>query len=332
MAMKTDDIGKYGRLIRRKVYRFDRKILIYIFFLIISGFLWLISSLSRQYSTTITYPVKYINYPTNYASLNTLPKELNLKIFGYGYNLLQYKWSTPSFPIIIDLKKKFAQKKSNHVVFAIATTNEIPIINSQVGSLIEIQKIEPDTIFFDFTKVAKKKVQVKSAVTLNLDPKFAAEGDLQIKPAWVTISGPYPMIDTIDFVSTENIVFDRINHNIKKTVSLVSFENVEMEPSEVTLDLKIEKFTETSIQVPLKIKNLPQNLQMHVFPKTIKVTFSCGLSKCKNIQAKDFNFAIDYNEAIKNKGNQVEVKMLKKPEDAKDIHFTPKNVEFLIEK
>lgn len=330
--MKTEDIGKYGRLIRRKVYRFDRKILIYIFFLIISGFLWLISSLSRQYSTTIIYPVKYINYPTNYASLNTLPKELNLKIFGYGYNLLQYKWSTPSFPIIIDLKKKFAQKKSNHVVFAIATANEIPIINTQVGSLIEIQKIEPDTIFFEFTKVAQKKVQVKSDVTLSFDPKFAAENDLQIKPAWVSISGPYPMIDTIDFVSTENIVFTKISQNIKKTVSLVSIENIKIEPFEVTIDLKVEKFTETSIQVPLIIKNLPQNLQMHVFPKTIKATFSCGLSKCKSIQAKDFSFAVDYNEAIKNKGNQVKVELLKKPEDAKDIHFTPKNVEFLIEK
>jgi len=160
-----------------KTIKFKQKTIYFIFFLLISSFLWLLVKLSQNYSTDITYPIEYKNYPENKININELPEFLNLKVKASGFEILKYKITSSLIPITFDISTaKLKKSKFDSALFYIETIGLLENINTQLSEKsilkdIKISEINPDTLFIQFTEMTTKKVAIK----LNADITYSRQ-------------------------------------------------------------------------------------------------------------------------------------------------------------
>lgn len=318
---------------KRRFHRIDRKIIVYLFFLFISSFLWLINALSKQYTTMVSFPVRYINYPENYIPTEKLPSSFVLQLTGYGYNLLRYKYSTPAEPLIIDLRSNFRKNTGQHnfnVTFIAG--RHIETIKAQLDDQISLDRIIPDTLSVTFSKLSKRKIPVEPKIKFSVQPQFVMSGNIEINPPEVLISGPSVIVDSLLSIETASENFSNLTKTIEETVELVANGNIEIVPRKVKITIPVERLTEAELLIQVKIINVPEGVDVHIFPKKIKTNFRTGMSFFKTIKPDDFTLVVDYDEIKTTNGNKVKIQALKQPKHVSQVTFSPQYVEFLIEK
>ena len=84
MKKKLNEISGYFKLEKLKN---DKRIVVFIVCLSIATVLWFLNALSKDYSTTISYPVKYVNPPGNQFLSNSPPAKFDLKVEAHGFTL-----------------------------------------------------------------------------------------------------------------------------------------------------------------------------------------------------------------------------------------------------
>ena len=147
---------------RRNRARFNQRIVIFGFFLLISSIIWYLSKLSHEYTTTISYPVKYINLPKGKVLVGEPLAKLTLRVKAFGYTLLNYKMSAILVPIEIDVTNlKFKTMKGQPSKQFIPTTQIQNSFSTQLSSELVLQDIYPDTLFLEFARMVEKRVKIK---------------------------------------------------------------------------------------------------------------------------------------------------------------------------
>ena len=324
---------KYGRFIRIKYFnKLDKKILIYLIFVGIAAFFWFINALSKNYTTTIDYPVRYINYPENKVLISDLPTKLTLKINSYGYRLLEFNIAQHTFPLIINLKSFSKKLKNNNKsYFYLVTKNHKNEINKQINSEIKIKEILPDTIYFRFANYITKKVEVKPNVIIKCEKQCQLTDTIACIPDSIEIKGLNTTIDTINYVSTIYKEFKDVSKPIRRTIPLKKINKVKFSINQVEINIPVEKFTEANLHIPITILNLPDSLSLRLFPQNITVYYLVSLSDYNKIVADDFEAILNY-DSINTNNEEIKIKLSKTPENIKSLRFTPAQVEYIIEK
>lgn len=340
MAEKKDDksVPKYldPEWIKSKVvlYRklYGHKILVFLFFVLISTVIWFFSALGKNYVTSITFPVRYSNFPTQKVLVNELPNELKIKVQSVGSTILSYKLKIGVRPVIFDVNSFLRAEPNNSSEFYLLTSTTEEDIQSQLPTNIRVVDIEPDTIFFQLTDVVSKKVEVVPDLEIGFQQQYMQKGKRILIPDSIIVSGPQVIVDTIEFVTTKTKLLKNITDTVHTNLEIVKIPKVRYSHSNVELIINAEKYTEADIVVPVKVKNLPDSLEMKVFPKTVTVNYKVGLSDFGKIYPNMFEIVLDYNDAIQNLNRKADISLLAYPDYVGNINYFPKTVEFVIER
>ncbi|NOZ46540.1 MAG: hypothetical protein GXO79_07125 [Chlorobi bacterium] len=318
--------------IRQKI---DRKVIIFLFFLCISTFFWLLNALSKEYITNIHYPVRYSNFPKNKVLVGDLPVKLDIRVKAFGFTLLKYKIKPSLAPINLDLRSTtFYQSSNLHKTanYYILTRYERDKIDKQLSSEIQVIEISPDTIHFQFVNVIQKKIPVKANLNVAYEKQFMQNGKIIIEPDSIIIKGPQTILDTINYFKTKNEKFVNVSDTITENVELLTIKNVKTSKSKVKIIWPVEKFTETTIFIPIEISNLPDTLNMTIFPKKLKVSFLVALSNYEKVKEFMFKAFVDYSKINESLNDKLKIELIKYPDFISSIKQYPLNVEYIIEK
>ena len=98
-------------------------------FLIASGFIWLLITFSKEYSSRITYNINYSNIPQNKLLQEKPLQELTLGIKGTGFKILTSNINKKS--ITLDASKLTSRGNSKYYFLL---RNQITSIKNQVPS------------------------------------------------------------------------------------------------------------------------------------------------------------------------------------------------------
>ena len=104
---------------------------------------------------------------------------------------------------------------------------------------------------------------------------------------------------------------------------------------EKTAKENVEKFTEHSVEVPIRIIHIPDTVSLRVFSQNATIRFNIGWNNYKKISREMFAAEVDYNDLTGSIRPQfLTVKITKTPEDMgiTNISISPETVEDLIEK
>lgn len=332
-GLDTGLIKPFTRLARREKDRFNKKLLIFIFFLLLSAIFWFLSMLNREYTTNLSYPVRYTNFPDEKVLVGELPSSLTLNVSGYGYTLLKYRFSRRLLPLIFDvnsfsLNRVSDENDSFFIVSSVAKNK----ISDQLGTDIEINEITPDTLFFEFSEVISLNVPVEPHLALEFRQQYMQSGRVQVDPDTITVSGPQSVIDTLEQVFTSELIMKQVDQTVEADIPLLEYEFLRFSVEKVKVTVPVEQFTEAAINVPIETVNVPEGLTLKTFPSEIRVSYLVPLSYYEKVRQQQFYAFVDYEMLINEELRRLPVNLSRYPEFIRGMRFNPQTVDFIIEK
>lgn len=291
--------------------------------------MWLLINLSKEYVTKITY---YINYE-KLAQDKILQEEplnkVEFLIKGNGFKLFSANLSSKK--LVFNLDKL---KTKNNSDFYLLTKEKERDIQKQLSSGLELVDILKDTLKFKLGTLKTKVVPVVPNVNLKYKLGFGLE-KIKVTPDSILISGPELQINKIKRINTQKVTFEEVNENVQVQLELESTvlgEKVKLNKQSVGVDVYVDKFTEGSVEVPIKIINNPKNVGFNTFPKKVKITYRVGLKNYNKISADLFNVICDYKFTEQENLSYLVPKLTNSPELISLVRIYPQKIDFLLHK
>lgn len=315
-------------------FNLKRKLITFSIFLLISTTFWILNALSDEYLAVISYPVEFSEFPEGKVLVGDLPENMQFRVKGKGFALLQYKFFPIIQPLEIDLNEIKLKKLSseNEFDYFILTRSLDQQIEKGIKSDISVLSIQPDTLFFKFASVITKKVPVKSNLKLSFEKQYMLSGPVVSVPDSVNITGPKSILDTIFFVYTSENSFRNLNDPIERNVAIEKIENVTLSEKRVNVIINVEKYTEAKLEIPIDVINMPDSIDLVILPEKIAINYKVVLSKYNKINASQFQAVVDYNDINFSISNKLKVKLSKFPKEIFAADYTPKNIEYIVKK
>ncbi len=324
------DLSQIKDYFKIEKLRNDKQIVVFLVCLLIATTLWFLNALSKDYTTTISYPVKYINPPKNRFLANKPPAKFDLKVEAHGFTLLRHKLSLSFSPIVLNITNITKGIEPESGTYTIYSSGLIRRISDQISNEIKVSEVQPEFFELVLDSLKSKMIPVRFNIVTEFKPEFNLKKPIFSIPEKVKITGPSSALDTINSIATKVKSFYKIGADIQKEVELIEPEGITVTPKKVELRIEVEKFTEKELNIPIKVLNKPKNATVKLFPSEIKVLFAVGLSEFDKIKSSDFSASVDY-DSIKSGSEYLNISIDKKPPLNQLIRVTPEKVEFLIE-
>ncbi len=313
--------------------KYQHRMLIFLFFMVLSSIFWFIRALNEQYEAEITYPIKYTKFPPNKMLVGKLPDKLTLKVQATGINIFAHK-----FPLKIKALKfnieSFSLQESGNNSFYILTKQIKEYVSEDLENM-KILNIYPDTLFFRFTNVVTRKIAVKADFQ-NFDymlaKQYTLNGKISSIPDSIIATGPQLVLDTLKCVYTEPISLKNLTDTALKSYNLKKIDQLEFNKRKVKILIPVDKFTETSMTSTIYTINVPDTLNLKTFPNTAKVTYRVSLSNYDRVNTNMIQPFVDYTFIGKSISSMLKVQLIDTPQFIYDIRIDPGSVEYLIER
>ncbi len=312
----------------------NRDSFIFILFLLLSFVFWYLNSLSEITATDIKYPVRYVNLPKDRTLIRDLPQKLDLFLKGPGYSILKLKVAGGRRPVVIDISSVNYMRVpgSRNLSYYVVTSGLIPKLAGQLKSECEITAIRPDTLFFSLDKIVSRKVKVKPALELVTDKQYFIKGDIICNPDSVTVTGSSLVTDTLRFVTTRLKKYNGLNKPIRKSIPLMQSDSYTISERRVSVTVPVEQFTEAEVAVPVKLLNVPDSIDIKIFPDQVTVKCFVAVNDYKILGDYPFNAVIDLKNTDLMTSEKLPVEVLDTPDFVTSLSYSPESVDFLIEK
>jgi hypothetical protein len=309
--------------------RNNSRIIVFLVCLTIATTLWILNALSKNYSTIVSYPVKFTNAPANRFLAEKTPEKLDLEVGGQGFTLLRDKLFSFT-PIILDIDDILKNMDSSKGVYKVTSRNLISVITNQLNDDIKISNIYPEILTIVLDSLITKTVPVELDINIDFEPQFNLKSPVAVTPDKVKITGPAILLNKIAIIKTKVNIANKLNTSFSQKIDLIHPDKTTISPEKVNLLIDVERYTEKEMRIPIEILHKPEKARLKLFPSEIKVVFNVGLSRFENIKPSDFGASVDFNSVVKDVNN-LTINLYKKPEFIQNIRFVPEKVEFLIE-
>jgi hypothetical protein len=297
-----------------------------LFFIVAFVFL-IFSKLSNDYKQTIKLKVELFNVKDEILLKNDSSNFINIYVEAKGFSLVPFQFK--KYNILKVNAKEDVTSKGNHFVFDVQKHKYL--IDEQLGSSFNLLSLKPDTLLLPYSKRASKMVAVTLKKTISYAVGFDLKEDFKLSSDSVKIVGSSTEIDKINSVFTENLELKDINNDIEKTlnINVADFKNIEVFPKKVTVSGSVARFTEGTIEVPISIKNQPNDVTKNYFPKTVTVVYYVDLEHYNTIKPKDFIVECNYAE-LKDNQTYLVPRVVSKPKIVKYTNIKQKRIDFII--
>lgn len=299
----------------------------FLFFLFFAVVIWIFVQFSKQYNEVLEIPVKYVNIPPDKLLLEDAPQSIQLRMQENGFRIAWFSLFPPT--LSIDLSKAFAENGS--LIYVIDENRSE--IQSQLEIDFDDNQFVRDALVLDYEQKQEKKLPVRSKVEIEYAVGYSAVEQLSIEPDSVRVSGPDNILDTLSGLQTFPLKLSKVKTDQNGFVFLdsTSLPNVTFYRNKVKYSVDVEKFTEGKVQVPIELINVPQNLNVVIFPKETVLFFQVNLKDFSKVTASDFRVVADFAN-VRGEQDFLIPEVIKKPDFTSNIRLNEKKIQFIIKK
>lgn len=297
------------------------------FFLVFSAIVWVLVQFSKTYTQLIEIPVNYMNAPLDKSISDEKPDHVDLQLQDNGFSIYYYKFFNPE--LIVDLSK--AKENEDKLVYSIQ--NHLTEIESQLKIDFERSRIIQEEIVVPFQFKKEKMLKVVPRIEISYAVGYSADNPVRVSPDSVKVSGPGKIIDSLTEVPTVAVKLAKVNENLKAKVNLDTSGLGELSFYEntVTYLQKVEKYTEGSVEIPVEVINVPDNLNLAYFPKSVVIYYQVNLKEFDQVSAADFRVVCNYRN-IKPGDDYMIAQILEKPKFVNNIRLNERRIQFVIKR
>lgn len=320
--MQWSNPFKRNKQASRRQFNEDRAILLIC--MGIALLFWIFIKLSREYTARKRIEFS-VEVPESRAFTEELPRNIYVDLDGTGWDLLYEFFNAPTLtlPYAIDPEQgAFVRSRTQ-----LRNDIQAQLKNRSLG----IRSFNLDGINISLEDLRNKNVVIRPRLDLSFAPGFQMQGSIEVEPDSVLLTGPGPMVDSIRSWPTDSLNLRDLQKTTAVNLDLQDGPAViRMDPSEVTLQIPVEQFTETSVYVPIQIRNLPDS-SLRIFPNNISVSCIVGLSRFNEVTPQSFRFLIDFeNVDLQQEVNKVPIQLDSFPAFVRNVNFNPKEATFFL--
>lgn len=324
-------------MIKKKFPKYSKKkISTFLFFFLLSGSLWFILALNKNYVDFVKLNINYKNIPEDIVIVNTLTKYINIKVKGTGGKIILYQLNLKKTYININLEKFFTKKEEKEDSLIISGDKLKQLVIETLNDL-NVINIKPDEIIIKYTTLKRKFVKVipsfKEPENL-IEPQYGLSGNIKVIPEKVEVFGPPFILDTLNFIYTEVIRIKNLKDTFISSFKIQNIDNVKIGTTkEVKIIIPVDRIIESKVVKEIKVLNVPENYILQLFPATVTINFKIPMSVAKNKDEIMLQPYVNFREI--NNSNTVDylnVFLVDTFPFINDISIVPDKVEFILKK
>lgn len=303
----------------------QRKVQIFLLFLLVAFLLRVVSKLSETYTKQSYFWINYTNQPDSIYIKSTTRDQIPVRLRASGFSFLSYTWRPKV--VQIDLANISYRNKS----YFVPRSGFQDQIEDQLSGSMQLLNIGVDTLFIDYIAVKEKKVPVMLSAIYQPAQNHLIDGSILVEPEEVTLRGPASEIDTIQGITTASLSHPELTQDFEFKEALLLDEKLEyttLEPGSVTVSGTVYRFSEKMIEVPVTVLNIPEGTEIKTFPEHVNVLCRAKLERLKNLSAADFTATADYEQIGSDQLLRVSLQM--QPEDIPSVQLLDTQLEFIL--
>jgi hypothetical protein len=260
-------------------------------FLLISILFSTIVKLTKVHTKSISYKINLVDIPDNKIISNQSVDSIKLTVSSFGLDFIKYYLSNQ----VINISSKDILDNSQSYV--ITQSNSYSQIDNFITPKFELISINFDSLFFDYDRLRTKNIPVVLNSSINFSQGFDYFENFTLIPDSISVIGPELVLESINAVTTKELILDNLKSSINQNLLLdIQNTNLKYSNKSVKLLIDVEKSTESILDIPVSIINIPKDIKLNYYPKMIKISFTVSLDNYQNYSSKDFKIICDFNQ------------------------------------
>ncbi|MEX2595748.1 MAG: hypothetical protein WEC59_02375 [Salibacteraceae bacterium] len=283
----------------KDIFQDRRKLIIFLVCVLLASLSWVLISLGKTYSTTLIVPVKYINFPQNKTLLNEVPSQLAVNIEGKGFDLMQYDGRLTEDTLVVNLDNLqmsvLGDYQRGYLDQSIISKN----LQDRLNGVLAINRVLTDSINFLFDLKVSRVLPVKPKVSFTVAKGFVLLDSIESIPPEIEVYGALTIVDTMQHVPTLPIDLGEISSTQKLRMAVAStgfLARNESQTDSVSVEISIDRLTERTFLITPEKRNVPDSIDLLLFPNGVEITVQIPLSRFDAISDEDFDVYVDYDD------------------------------------
>lgn len=290
--------------------------------------LWFLIVSGQTYIGVIDVPLKAYEPREDKTLAEALPATIKVRVEGNGRSLSFHRFSEKS-ELILDVGAISSSQKISLKDYFSERSNQVRL----QGDMEFLEVIYPDSINIRIDNKISKTVNVSVRSDISLKPGYVLiDNKSEYK---LTISGPEEILVNINELETEKYVRENIDMAFSENIPVINpnADLVSLSQEEIEVLFPVEMIGEITIpNIPIAIKNKPDDLDIQFIPNKISLRVTGGNTQIQTLRADDFKVYFDYlTQWFPNK-NYYPVKLIKAESVLDVIKIMPEQVEVIVSK
>ncbi len=331
--MKTDLLKQFRLVTSKKSVNFERKLVTFFIFLVISVVIWLFSVLHKEYTTDFVVPVKIVNLNSDLIPVSAGEKNVLVKIRASGFGLLKFLYTQKDFRLILDAQKMITEKSIRNKVIRIGESSWyfIEVFKKSFGNDVQIISVMPDSFIVEYTIAYSKMIPVKHRVEYQIPRQYIQVTEPGVFPDSVLVTGPKIILDTMQYCFTEKFTAGILLSDTSFSLKIELPYNYRVSPERVSLKFNIDRYSDKTFSLKPVLLNVPEGTEVIIIPEKVDVRVSVALSFFNVISESDITLYADFSKRSENNDNLI-LELHNLPEGVFNPVIYPPQIEFLIKK
>jgi hypothetical protein len=274
---------------------------------------WFLNALNKDYSTRITYPVRFEYDDSVYVPLNNLPQSVRLNASGYGWNLLKKTLRLNSQSITYRISNPL---RTNYITGA---SLMVPI-TEQVRD-IKVNYLVEDTIFLNFDRIDTRQVVLNiDSAALNLASGYRVVSPVSITPTVINFKGPSSLLKTLPDAIFLNIPYKNIDENFSESIAINYVQNplIQSDINKAQVNFTVAPFVKETQLVSIAKLSFPSKDSIVLGDNTLEVSYWLRKDEASKVRPEDFRLVADF-KTFNKEDSTVKIFLELKPPFVSDI-------------
>lgn len=298
---------------------------IFLLFLAITFFLWWSQTMSKNYETEITIPVRVTSIPDDVRM--TVPPASQLIVSLNGKGTALRKSGRRGERNVLNVSNGLFAIHQGHA--SISTQRLRDSLTAFLPSSVYIRSIEPDSLVYQFVRQRVMMLPVEFGGTVESQDQFFLE-QISFKPDSVKVS--VLLTDTVDhhvIADAGTVVLS--SDTIIRSVDIKPVRNALFNVSSVQMYVISQQYTEKSLEIPITGVNFPDNVLLKSFPSKAVVSVWVKMSEYEKINSSDFQVVVDYNDIAGDESSRATLRIYSQPANVRNVRLQTRSVDYLME-
>lgn len=309
---------------KRKITRYIKPS--FFVFLLVAALLWYGNKLEGRYTTDVMLPIEIRNDYSSRLWIEHPMAVVGCRVEGIGGKLLAYRTGAGDRVVVPMSHLTLVPVRGTDRLFRIDKASLTEAISGAVKDL-RIQQILDTALTISVSPVERRRMPIESRMDIQLARQYMLVGGVRLTPDSVDVRGPRAVLDSMRAIYTRSKRYRDLRETVSGRIDLEQPENVILSDRQVDYRVDVLAYTQQTLELPVRVANLPEGWQGIVVPSRVTVVVNVPLRDYERIREERLHASVDYRAVRDDASGKYAVQVDSLPSGTEIVRIDPQFVE-----